>query len=55
MIHHFGTAHSCWSFADLVIKNIQRFKAKLEYYRWMFFMTRLAKSSSYGLRRNDGS
>jgi hypothetical protein len=26
MSHHFGAAHSCSIFADLLIKNIQRFK-----------------------------
>ena len=42
MWYHCG-AHSCSSFADLVIKNIQWFKAKLALNRWIFFMTRSAK------------
>ena len=40
MRHHFSAAHSCSSFADLVIKNSQRFKEKLALNRWLFFMTR---------------
>jgi hypothetical protein len=43
MGNHFGAAHSCSSFADLVIKNSQRFKEKLALNRWLFFMTRSAK------------
>jgi hypothetical protein len=37
MSHHCGAAYSCSSFADLIIKNIQRFKAKLALNRWKFF------------------
>jgi hypothetical protein len=43
MRHHVGAAHSCSSFADLVIKNIQRFKPKLASNRWILFMNRSAK------------
>jgi hypothetical protein len=34
-----GAAHSCSSFADLVIKNSQRFKAIFSLNRGLFFMT----------------
>jgi hypothetical protein len=39
-----GAAHSCSNFADLVIKNIQRFKAKLVLNRWIFFFGRIGKT-----------
>jgi hypothetical protein len=38
-----GAARSCSSFADLVKKNIQRFKAKLALNRWIFFWVGSAK------------
>jgi len=37
MRYNGGAAHSCSSIADLVLKNIQRFKAKLASNRWIFF------------------
>jgi hypothetical protein len=37
MCYHGGAAHSCSNFADLVLKNIQRFKEKLALNRWIFF------------------
>ena len=43
MWYHCGAARSCSSFADLVIKNSQRFKANFSLNRWLFFMTRSAK------------
>jgi hypothetical protein len=43
MRYHFGAAHSCTSFADLIIKNSQRLKANFSLDRWLFFMTRSAK------------
>jgi hypothetical protein len=43
MCYHGGAAHSCPSFADLVLKSIHRFKEKLALNRWLFFMTRSAK------------
>jgi hypothetical protein len=44
MGNHCGAAaHSCSSFADLIIKSIQRFEEKLALNRWIFFMTRWAK------------
>jgi hypothetical protein len=43
MRYHRGADHSFSSFADLVIKNIQRFKANFSLNRWIFFMTRSAK------------
>jgi hypothetical protein len=36
MRYNGGTAHSCSSIADLVLKNIQRLKAKLALNRWIF-------------------
>jgi hypothetical protein len=42
--HHCGAAHSCSSIADLVLKNIQRFKEKLALNRCMdFFLVGSAK------------
>jgi hypothetical protein len=38
-----GAAHSCSIITDLVLKNIQLFKEKLDLNRWIFFMTRSAK------------
>jgi hypothetical protein len=43
MRHHCGAAHSCSSFADLVLKSIQRFKEKLALNRWIFFLVGSAK------------
>jgi hypothetical protein len=38
-----GAAQSCSSFADLVLKSIQRFKEKLALNRWIFFLVGSAK------------
>jgi hypothetical protein len=38
-----GAAHSCSSSADLVLKNISRFKEKLALNRWIFFLVGSAK------------
>jgi hypothetical protein len=38
MGYHGGAAHSCSSFADLVIKSIQRFQEKLALNRWILFL-----------------
>jgi hypothetical protein len=43
MCYHGRAAHSCSSFADLVIKSIQRFKEKLASNRWIFFLVGSAK------------
>jgi hypothetical protein len=43
MGYHCGAAHSCSSIADLVLKNILRFKEKLALNRWIFFLVGSAK------------
>jgi hypothetical protein len=43
MGYHCGAAHSSSSIADMVLKNIQRFKNFLALNRWIFFMSRSAK------------
>jgi hypothetical protein len=53
MGNHCGAAHSCSSIADLVLKNIQRFKEKLALNRWMFFWSDRQNSSSVFQTRND--
>jgi hypothetical protein len=44
MRYNGGAAHSCSSFADLVLKSIQRFKEKIALNRWIFFFGRIGKT-----------
>ena len=47
MCNHGGAAHSCSSFADLVLKSIQRFKEK---YPWRAGGLFLARARARGTR-----
>ena len=48
---HFGAAHSCSSFADLVIKNSQRFKEKIALNRCTKLHTRPVATGVFFLTR----